>query len=126
MAPFGLIFKKVSSSFITNILNICIFIGLVCFGDIDWWICHQLSGVFFIFKDVSYLLLFWSLFAVILLLSLLSPLLSSLLPLLSSFSFIFVFTSVIYFHHYLSLQYWYCYYHCYQFTLSSLLFFYSY
>ena len=33
----GLILKKVSSSFITNMLSICIFIGLVRFEDKDFW-----------------------------------------------------------------------------------------
>ena len=43
----GLILKKVSSSFITNIKSICIFIGLVCFEDKDFRIY---SGVFFFFN----------------------------------------------------------------------------
>ena len=38
MAPFGLNTEEVSSSFITNILSIFIFIGLVRFEDKDFWI----------------------------------------------------------------------------------------
>ena len=63
----GLILKKVSSSFITNILSICIFIGLVCFEDKDFRIYS--SFFFLIFKDNFiccyfgyYLLLFLLLF----------------------------------------------------------------
>ena len=63
----GLILKKLSSSFITNILSICIFIGLVCFEDKDFRIYS--SFFFLIFKDNFiccyfgyYLLLFLLLF----------------------------------------------------------------
>ena len=57
---FGLILQKVSSSFVTNMLSICIFIGLVRFEDNDFWIY---GGDFIVFFFLS--LLFWLLFVVI-------------------------------------------------------------
>ena len=56
----GLILKKVSSSFITNMLSICIFIGLVRFEDKDFW---MYGGDFIVFFFM--LLRFWQLFVVI-------------------------------------------------------------
>ena len=40
MTPFGLNIEEVSSSFITNILSICIFVGLLRYEDKDFRIYH--------------------------------------------------------------------------------------
>ena len=60
---FGLILQKVSSSFVTNMLSICIFIGLVRFEDKDFWIYGGDFIVFF-FLSLLFRLLFVVIFAI--------------------------------------------------------------
>ena len=54
MAPFGLNIEESVGSFITNMLSICIYIGLVRFEDKDFW---MYGGDFIVFFFL--LLLFW-------------------------------------------------------------------
>ena len=89
----GLISKKVYSSFITNILKHLHFYKAGTFWGQRFSDISLISGVFFIFKDVFYLLLFWLLFVAIFVIIIIVFMIAIII-----FIFIFVFTITIYFH----------------------------
>ena len=109
----GLISKKVYSSFITNILKHLHFYKAGTFWGQRFSDISLISGVFFIFKDVFYLLLFWLLFVAIFVIIIIVFMIAIIIFIFIYFCFYYYYLfSSSYYCQYCYLSPHYCHFHC--------------